>query len=332
MKGRTMKAFKDIDLSKWIDSLKEHAVKTHIPEPKVINHNNLEKAGLLTREVVNGVPKINVNLLESCQYNGCTPSHSGIHTRQEVREVDDLKAYMPIFIKDDQGNEVEDTSKRPDNLIIDDDGMWQPIKLKYSFGCPCHYCGLTNKYLLRFKSSGLTADAIGKHIANYHFEEGLEEKALKFVNGSIRGGIVFGRPGNGKTHLLCGLARELIWRGKKVRYVSHQHLIEQISKSINKENNTVDPRFSWLDGVDVIMFDELGFFRKNEWSKQITNELIHAIHASNVQVLFASNLTPKQMMNQFLDERSISRIGEMCGQFRHEMISHDRRTAEGFWQ
>jgi DNA replication protein DnaC len=236
-----------------------------------------------------------------------------------VKTVKDLKEYVPVMIEDDQGNESEDLSKRPADLIIDEDGLWQPIEHEYKFGVPCPYCGQVNKYLLRFKQSGLTADAIGKHVDNFNFdsEPGLREKAMSFVKGDIRGGLLYGQPGNGKTHLLCAIAREFIWNNKKVRYVSHQSILEQIRQSFDKGSNIIDPRYSWLDGLDVVLFDELGFFRKNDWSKQTTNELIHALHAANVQVIFASNLTPKQL--------------KVCKDFKHEMIGKDQRASEDFW-
>jgi DNA replication protein DnaC len=71
----------------------------------------------------------------------------------------------------------------------------------------------------------------------------------------------------------------------------------------------------------------------NEWGIQTTNELIHALYESNVQVLFASNLSPKDMKRKFLDIRSQSRLAEMCGQFVFKMQGYDRRgNVEEFFQ
>jgi DNA replication protein DnaC len=163
---------------------------------------------------------------------------------------------------------------------------------------------LINKHLLDFKNSGLTSDAIGKHVDNYDFEEGLKQLSLDFVQGKHQGGLIYGNTGNGKTHLLCAIARELIFAGKKVRYVSHQQLLENIKKSFDKNSDVSDPRYSWLDGVQVVLF----------------------------QVLFASNLTPRQMKQQFLDIRSISRISGMCQDFKFEMKGEDRRASDEFWK
>ena len=334
VKENNMKSIKDalksLDLDEWSKSLKENAIQTDIKEPAIVHHRSLEQANLLTKKVINGVPQININLLESCHFDGCTASHCGIHTRQEVRTLKDLLEYKPVMIQTD-GKEFEDISKRPSNLIIDESGMWIPVEHSYTYGVPCKYCGLTNKYLMNLKNSGLTADAINKHVDNYDFESGLEQLALDFVKGIQKGGLIYGNTGNGKTHLLCALARELIFAGKKVRYVSHQQLLETIKKSFDKNSDVIDPRYSWLDGVQVVMFDELGFFRQNEWSRQTTNELIHAIYAAGVQVLFASNLTPKQMKSQFLDMRSVSRISEMCKGFVFKMTGKDRRANDEMW-
>ena len=289
-----MKSFTELEgFQDWIESLKQNVQRTNIKQPTLTHHWHLEEKGLLEREVVKGIPQIKVNLMKSCNWEGCIESHSGIHTRIKVKDIDGLP---------------------------------------HSFGVPCEYCGLTNKYLMRFKASGLTADAIGKHVGNYDFDPILEKKTKSFVFGEIRGGLLYGNTGNGKTHLLCGVARELIWTGKKVRYVSHQSLLEQIKQSFDKNSDVDDPRYSWLDGVDAVVFDELGFFRINEWSKQTTNELIHAIYSANIQVLFASNMQPREMMHKFLDMRSVSRIGEMCTDFRYEMKGADRRGSSDFWK
>ncbi len=308
-------------------------IQTNINRPELTHSFNLEKEQLLTKEVVMGVPKLKVNFLPSCNYGGCTASHSHIHVRERVEFIDDLQRYTPVMIKDEAGEEFEDISKRPLGLRVEDDGLWEPVKHRYVYSEPCPFCGRTNQYLIRFKQSGLTAAAINKHLGNYNFEQGLEDLAQSFASKKIRGGLIHGHTGNGKTHLLAALAREMIWRGKRVRYVSHQNLLERIKQSFDNKIDIKDPRYTWLDRVDVVFFDELGFFRMNEWGIQTTNELIHALYESNVQVLFASNLSPREMKRKFLDIRSQSRIAEMCKDFVFEMKGPDRRgDVERFFQ
>ena len=319
-------------LVKAIKKKNGEGIKTEVTRPKLIHSFDLEKEDLLTKEVIMGVPKLKINFLPSCGYAGCTASHSQIHVRERIELIDDLRQYVPKLI-DVDGEKVEDVTQRPKNLIIEEDGMWIPVKHRYTYSEPCPFCGRTNQYLMRFKQSGLTAIAINKHLGNYNFENGLEELSQDFAQKKIRGGLIYGNTGNGKTHLLAALAREMIWRGKRVRYVSHQSLLERIKQSFDDKTDVKDPRYTWLDRVDVVFFDELGFFRMNEWGIQTTNELIHALYESNVQVLFASNLSPREMKRKFLDIRSQSRIAEMCGEFLFEMVGSDKRgDVEGFFK
>lgn len=309
------------NLSQELNAFKESllAMKENIPpsmpkeKPLPILPQHLEHFELISREVKGGQPVLNIHLLDSCGYDGCIPSSSGLHTITTLKKVPDLK---PRLKQDDRGGwePVLDENNEP---------VYDVIYHSYNTASLCPHCGQVNKYLMRLKASGIGADAMGKHLNNYHFEsEELQEKAEAFLEGELRGGILWGNAGNGKTHLLSAVARELIFRGHRVRYVSHQHLLETIKRSFNGEE---DPRIKWLDGMDYILFDELGFCPKTDWARQTTNELIHAAHAAGVKMLFASNLSPKQLKSSLLDMRTSSRMGEIVGQFVYQMKGDDWR-------
>ena len=48
--------------------------------------------------------------------------------------------------------------------------------------------------------------------------------------------LAFGRPGSGKTHLLCAVAQELIHQGRQVRFMPCNLLVQEllIAKSVNR--------------------------------------------------------------------------------------------------
>ena len=43
--------------------------------------------------------------------------------------------------------------------------------------------------------------------------------------------LVFGRPGTGKTHLLCGIAHELIQSGRQMRFTTCSLLVQELLKA-----------------------------------------------------------------------------------------------------
>ncbi len=315
-KGYAMKDFNKelLKLQAHLEQMRQNIPPSkQIKKPTPILSHHLEALDLISKEVKGGKPILNVHLLDSCNYGGCIPSSSGIHTVTLRKKVPDLK---PRVEQDERGN------YKP-VLDENDEPIFDLIHLEYNTASVCPYCGLINKYLLRLKKSGIGADALRKHFNNYEMESNeLKEKTQSFLDGDFQGGLLWGKAGNGKTHLLSAMARELIWRGHKIRYVSHQHLLEEVKRSFDGEQ---DPRVKWLDGIDYVFFDELGFCAKTEWAKQTTNELIHSAHASGVKIMFASNLSPNQLKNSLLDMRTSSRMGEMVGDFVYQMRGNDRR-------
>jgi len=285
-----------------------------IEKPQSINAGDLEDFGLISQSVVAGQPQLNVHFLDACEYNGCTPSDSGMHS---VSYIDEHIDFIQPMVRDDRGKWIRkiDENKEP---------VFEQIIRRYSTAKKCPYCGAVNDKLLKLKNSGIGADCVDKHFANYEFESDLlKAKVEQFIAGDLRGGILWGQPGNGKTHLLSAIARELVFQGKSVRYVSHQHLLETIKRSF--DGNEIDPRLRWLDSKSYILFDELGFCPRTDWARQTTNELIHAAHAAGVKILFASNLSPQQLKSKLLDMRTSSRMGEIVGQFVYNMRGADRR-------
>ena len=89
-----MKTLKDALSGDWLDSLKKNAIKTHIPKPKVIHHRNLEKANLLQKEVVNGVPQIKIKHGSWCDIEDWYCDDSLLTTQECVNLKDELEKYM----------------------------------------------------------------------------------------------------------------------------------------------------------------------------------------------------------------------------------------------
>ena len=98
-------------LLKAINKNSEGGIKTNVQRPDLIHSFDLENMGLLSKEVIMGIPKLKINFLSSCGYQGCTPSHCEIHVRERVEFIDDLQRYEPVMMDGDEGEKIEELFK-----------------------------------------------------------------------------------------------------------------------------------------------------------------------------------------------------------------------------
>jgi DNA replication protein DnaC len=91
---------------------------------------------------------------------------------------------------------------------------------------------------------------------------------------TTRGFVLEGKPGRGKTHLLCGVVRELIFRhGVPVRFVEFTHLLAQLREGIGRDDPSATA-LTPLVHVPILAIDELGKGRKTDWETAIVDEIV----------------------------------------------------------
>lgn len=107
-----------------------------------------------------------------------------------------------------------------------------------------------------------------------------------------RGLVLYGPVGRGKTHLLVGLLRELVFRhGATVRFVEFSHLLADLKSGFDVgrgTGSTLDP----LLRVDVLAIDELGKGRNTEFEGTVVDELVSRRYNSARAILATSNYEP----------------------------------------
>lgn len=107
-----------------------------------------------------------------------------------------------------------------------------------------------------------------------------------------RGLVLEGEPGRGKTHLLCGILRELVFKHHaEVRFVEFSHLLSTMKESFDKKGG--DPvRLTLLTRVAVLAIDELGKGRKTDWELQIIDEIVSRSYNQRNVLLGTTNFSP----------------------------------------
>jgi len=144
-----------------------------------------------------------------------------------------------------------------------------------------------------------------------------------------RGFLLWGPPGVGKTHMMCGLISYLtLERGVSCRFIEFMQLIGELKLAYSQgrwDSEVVAP----LLKVDVLVIDELGKGKDSEWELGVLDQLISSRYNANKTLHATSNLRPSQAiqetvsfgdagpvihvsLQQRLGERIYSRLFEMC--------------------
>lgn len=103
-------------------------------------------------------------------------------------------------------------------------------------------------------------------------------------------GLVFCGPvGTGKTHLMVGMLRDLMFRhGVSTRFVEFTHLLADLKEGFEK-GRSGGRLLGPLARVQVLAIDELGKGRKTDWEQAIVDELISKRYNSRQTLVATTN-------------------------------------------
>ena len=97
----------------------------------------------------------------------------------------------------------------------------------------------------------------------------LPAKVAKMLPTLCEGGFVergdnllaFGRPGRGKTHLVCAIGHELIQRGYRVLFTATFALVQRLLTA--KRDLLLEKELATLDGYDAVILDDIGYVQQS---------------------------------------------------------------------
>lgn len=99
--------------------------------------------------------------------------------------------------------------------------------------------------------------------------------------------LAFGKPGSGKTHLLCSICRELINQGMKVYFTTCDLMVQELLRA--KEELLLDKLLKKLGKFEVLMIDDFGYVKQNREEMEVLFTLL-AHRYERGSVLITSNL------------------------------------------
>lgn len=99
--------------------------------------------------------------------------------------------------------------------------------------------------------------------------------------------LAFGNPGSGKTHLLCAIGQELIYKGRKILFKSCNFLVQELLKA--KKDLKLAKVLKKLGKYDALIIDDIGYVQQNREEMEVLFALI-ADRYERSSIMITSNL------------------------------------------
>jgi len=99
--------------------------------------------------------------------------------------------------------------------------------------------------------------------------------------------LAFGKPGSGKTHLLCAICHELARQGRKVYFTTCDSIVQQLLRA--KRDLELDKLLKKLLRFDVMMIDDFGYVKQDRDEMEVLFTLL-AHRYERGSLLLTSNL------------------------------------------
>ena len=123
----------------------------------------------------------------------------------------------------------------------------------------------------------------------------LPTKVARQVRSLLDGGFIdrtenllaFGKSGSGKTHLLAGIAQELVRNGRKVYFSTCSLLVQELL--IAKRDLKLSRVLKRLGGFDALMIDDIGYVQQSREEMEVLFTLL-AERYERGSVMLTSNL------------------------------------------
>jgi len=99
--------------------------------------------------------------------------------------------------------------------------------------------------------------------------------------------LAFGNPGSGKTHLLCGIAHELVKRGHAVLFMSAVMLVQRLLAA--KRDLRLSQEIKKLDRFAAVLIDDIGYVQQDREEMEVLFTLL-AERYERRSVMITTNL------------------------------------------
>jgi len=118
--------------------------------------------------------------------------------------------------------------------------------------------------------------------------------------------FIYGKTGHGKTHLIQAVGNQVKKTGKKVFYVTSERFTVDYFNSL--QNGTANNFKDKYRKYDVLIMDDVQFLANKEKTQEELFHLFNALHDTNKQIVFSSDIHPALLSG--LEDRLRSRFSQ----------------------
>ncbi|HXG30881.1 MAG TPA: ATP-binding protein [Thermodesulfobacteriota bacterium] len=203
----------------------------------------------------------------------------------------------------------------------------------YTYVSTCGVCGVVRRNVKLYNLAGIPAkySQVLQVDAGFKPKNQSQEYALKYAKEFVKryppesdrkkGFLLMGRAGLGKTHLSIGTISELtLQRGVKCLFKDFFYLLSELKEAYSlgtPENEVLFP----LIETEVLVIDELGKGKSNEWELNILDQLISKRYNASKVTLITTNYISREIKQDVGDREDIleNRVGDRIASRLYEM-------------
>ena len=140
------------------------------------------------------------------------------------------------------------------------------------------------------------------------------------------GYCIYGRPGNGKSHLAAALVNRVVQRGFTAVFIEVPDLFSRIKATYDGEGSE-DSILRSISSCDLLVLDDAGAEKPTEWVREKFYQIINARYKSKKPVVITTNTTDMAGLEDIIGFRAYDRVLEMCQPLKNNGESYRRNIA-----
>jgi DNA replication protein DnaC len=131
--------------------------------------------------------------------------------------------------------------------------------------------------------------------------------------------LIWGTPGNGKSHLAAGVCHVLKDNGKIPVFQSVPELLERIRSTFSNKKETEKEIMDALRDCDLLVMDDIGAEKISDWVLETLFRIIDGRYRAKKPTLFTTNFSPMELLNRFMPKKP-SAEDEIAAKRIHDRI------------